>query len=1407
MTRLCNKDNRFATNIEYLFYAQFLTDFKQVSDSINIALRKATNQTSMPVTAGLLKDNEYRKQLIQTDKGYQFLQTVRGSPAYCKKILYDLLGMIKQLGPFTWFLTLSAADLRWPETICIIADQFNVKLTKEDVEIMSWEERCSWIRKNPITAARQFDYRVQQFIRLVINGGVLGNISDFYYRVEFQQRGSPHIHMVLWSSDAPDFESADEQVIANFIDSYISCNLPEEYNDEELYTLVNSLQRHVHSHTCRKTGKKCRFNYPRPPSDKTIICRVSTQGEIRENIKPKELLHVVFDTITDQDVTDLTLKEVLKLAHIPYDDYIYALQHFKSTNGVVHKREPKDVYINNYNPNIIRAWQANIDLQYVCDPYACVMYIASYITKSEHELGELLTAASRQAADMDLRSQLKKVGSKFLSSREVSAQEAAYRILSLPLKRSTRQVLYVPTELSEERVRMLKPMDIIQHLHDEDEDIYMEGMVDRYPYRPKELENICLADFISSYRLHYKKPKDNVQSDDIDVLGNNDPPTIVLKLQDNKGFISKRKTNAVIRTHRYSKEHNPEKYYHSNLMLYVPYRKEKQLLDDDGSFHTMFNKKNKLLLSNKVRFEKHAEVVEMAYEQLEEYGPPEDAWAQIAGECEHQRLEQQEEGSTEAEEYAISDPANHPEPQHYESFKSQLHITSERQQSIMPDNEYLPLIRSLNEEQRLIFGKVYEWCFQKLTCVSTGEEPNQILTFITGGAGTGKSHLIKALYQMITKMLRSQVDTPEEVVCLLTAPTGTAARNIHGQTVHSAFNIMPGLDSCSHKTLSSLRVKFSNLKCIIIDEISMLGTEGLVTVHNRLTEIIGKPKTDSLFGGILLIVFGDLYQLPPVGQSQVFALPKSPKMRLYGSLWQHFQIATLSKIMRQKDDVDFANLLNRIRTSTHNKNDIEILRTRQVTTDDPQYPANALHVFTTNNKVNQHNENHLAATGHPVYTIKAMDMNTEHHTGQFKVEMPDNPNRTGGLRQYVKLSKNARVMITKNIDTSDGLVNGAQGTIIGFYPPPPEDSPNYIPVFVLVEMDDPTIGANTRATFKRVVPPQSKAVPLHQEEVRFSVGRYKVAQVSRRQFPLTLSWACTIHKVQGQTLDKIVISCEGRYQPGQFYVAVSRVTKLSGLFFLNFNENCISCNNDVTKEIQRMTSERPLELQPLWTPDRSSITIAHLNINSLAAHIKDLKADFILCRSDIICITETWLSHRHSDSSVKIDSFNILRVDRESCYNSDQIDTSKLPYGGVCSYTSVEWSLQPLHDQYQTKRIEFELFNAERDSQSVLILHVYRPPWLTLKDFTRDLLQIMDKMNKLPTLIVGDFNINIFKEPNNLLLRTLAAKDFHQVVCHPTHVSGSCIDHIYIKKEYIYDIRLLPVPYSQHAGIQINIKF
>jgi endonuclease/exonuclease/phosphatase (EEP) superfamily protein YafD len=79
-------------------------------------------------------------------------------------------------------------------------------------------------------------------------------------------------------------------------------------------------------------------------------------------------------------------------------------------------------------------------------------------------------------------------------------------------------------------------------------------------------------------------------------------------------------------------------------------------------------------------------------------------------------------------------------------------------------------------------------------------------------------------------------------------------------------------------------------------------------------------------------------------------------------------------------------------------------------------------------------------------------------------------------------------------------------------------------------------------------------------------------------------------------------------------------------------------------------------------------------------------------------------------------------------------------------------------------------------------------------------------MERLPIVIVGDFNVNVLKEPNNLLIKALASKDFCQVVRSPTHMSGSCIDHIYVLKDTACDTRVIPVPYSQHAAIQIKIK-
>ena len=260
--RLLSEDTRFAKNTEYLFYAQYLTEQKQISDSINIALRKAKLSVieEDKVTAGTLKNTDRLKQIILQDQGQRFMQNVRGSPAYCKKLLSDLLVMIRQLGSFTFFLTLSAADLRWPETISVIASQYNVTLTEEDVKNMSWEERCHWIRRNPVTAARQFDYRVQLFVRHILGSGVIGEIDDYLYRVEFQKRGSPHVHMVIWIKNAPKYASDSDREIAEFVDTHISCSLPDE--NDELREKVNEVQRHVHSNACKTKGKHVDFHFP-----------------------------------------------------------------------------------------------------------------------------------------------------------------------------------------------------------------------------------------------------------------------------------------------------------------------------------------------------------------------------------------------------------------------------------------------------------------------------------------------------------------------------------------------------------------------------------------------------------------------------------------------------------------------------------------------------------------------------------------------------------------------------------------------------------------------------------------------------------------------------------------------------------------------------------------------------------------------------------------------------------------------------------------------------------------------------------------------------------------------------------------------------------------------------------------
>ncbi len=494
--RLLNVDGRFASDTDYLFTAQYIVEAKKILDDCNhfIFRQKPGN-----VTASQARDESFVSQCLRKDKAYRFLKNVRGSSAYYQRTYHDMSAKTRQLGTPTWFFTLSAADMKWPDVIQTIARQYGVSYTDEQVTVLSFEEKSKWIRSNPITAARHFQYRLNTFLNEFIKSpcNPLGDVQDFVVRIEFQARGSPHAHCMIWVKGAPKLDSSSNQDVCDFVDQYISASIPEQ--DSKLKDLVLQLQQHKHSSYCR-TNKKCRFNYPQPPSNYTLIAEES-DGDMS---KYSEILCKLRKALVEEDCDDLSLDDLLDKVGVSYDEYEEALKVTTSSSVVVLKRKPNECNINYYNPHVLLAWQANMDIQYVMNAYACIMYVASYIMKSDRAMGELLKRVAVEARTEELKTQMKKVGSAFLTHREVSAQEAAYRILPLPMKRFTRTVVFVDNNLKKDRIGVLKPSHVIEGLDDEDSNVFCTNLIDRYQHRPIVLRNLCLAEFAANYQTDYK---------------------------------------------------------------------------------------------------------------------------------------------------------------------------------------------------------------------------------------------------------------------------------------------------------------------------------------------------------------------------------------------------------------------------------------------------------------------------------------------------------------------------------------------------------------------------------------------------------------------------------------------------------------------------------------------------------------------------------------------------------------------------------------------------------------------------------------------------------------------------------------------------------------------------------------
>ena len=368
--------------------------------------------------------------------------------------------------------------------------------------------------------------------------------------------------------------------------------------------------------------------------------------------------------------------------------------------------------------------------------------------------------------------------------------------------------------------------------------------------------------------------------------------------------------------------------------------------------------------------------------------------------------------------------------------------------------------------------------------------------FITGKAGTGKSSLIRYLKKNTKKNL------------VLLAPTAIAALNINAKTIHSFFNFPFHIITKGDIKKHYNKRLINKIDAILIDEASMLRPDIVDAINLTLQ---ATRDNDLPFGGIQMILVGDLYQLPPVVTNNEIEIMSNlyPNGNFFfnSSIFQKTEITKyeLTKVYRQSD-LKLINLLDKARNADLNEDDLSLFNDR-IVDEDWMMPDEILTLSTNNQKVNAINAVSLDNIDSKEYTYHA-DIDGKYSGAPVDAEL--------------KIKAGAQVMLVKN---GENWVNGTLATI---------DKLSKNEIYIKIKDNIYKLEKEKWEKFDYQIS-NNKIIP--------SVSATFI------QYPLKLAWAATIHKCQGQTFDKVMIDMDyGAFAHGQTYVALSRVVSLDGLY-------------------------------------------------------------------------------------------------------------------------------------------------------------------------------------------------------------------------------------------------------------------
>ena len=410
-------------------------------------------------------------------------------------------------------------------------------------------------------------------------------------------------------------------------------------------------------------------------------------------------------------------------------------------------------------------------------------------------------------------------------------------------------------------------------------------------------------------------------------------------------------------------------------------------------------------------------------------------------------------------------------------------------------------------------------------------ETTQQNLFITGRAGTGKSTLLNHLADNTSKQI---------VIC---APTGVAALNVGGQTIHSLFRLPIGVIADHDIEQSAeLRKLLGTIDTLVIDEVSMVNADLLDAVDRSLRQ--ARQRKNEAFGGVQVVLFGDPYQLAPVpgeGEERAYFEDHYRSMWFFDAkVWDDtdLTIYELTTIHRQHE-AEFKYMLNAVR---HGGVTAEIAARLNEVGARPAPIDGAITLATTNGTVTRINATQLARLPGRVLTAKA------EVSGDFN-------GRAYPADEALELKVGARVMFLRN-DTAyenggQRWVNGTVGTVLKI---------------------DSTVWVDVDGERHEVRPAVWEKFKYSYSSLTKSLRKDVVAEFT--QFPLRLAWAVTIHKSQGKTYDRAIVDLGQRsFAPGQTYVALSRISALDGLFLSRpLRPSDIIVDDNVVRFMSRVTA-------------------------------------------------------------------------------------------------------------------------------------------------------------------------------------------------------------------------------------------